>query len=196
MYFLASSMETVLEGRLLDDLPPDLVTALATFCQERQGAKSPISRSGLLVQDLMLKHAGWLAELDIGRPTGGARKWRPHIGSSGNSPRPSPSLLSPGPSPSLLPRGSPRLSPSNSPALAPLRESDEPFAMDEDFSLDASPSRLSFASAQAQGTPLSGKRRPSVQMASSPSAPSFTPLGSPPPPRLQPWGTAVPDHAK
>lgn len=200
MYFLASSMETVLEGRLLDDLPPDLITALATFCQERQGAKSPISRSGLLVQELMIKHANWIAELDVGRPTGGAKKWKPHISSS-NSPRPSPSLLSPGPSPSLQPRLSPRLSPNSSPSLRPLREdSDEPFEMDEDFALDsASPSRPSFSTAggASQAGPSGTRRKSSiVAMGSSPAAPSFTQLGSPPPPRLQPWSAAASSASK
>lgn len=197
MYFLASSMETVLEGRFLDDLPPDLVTALAAFCQERQGAKSPISRSGLLVQELMDKHSSWLAEQDIPRQTGGARKWRPHIGN--NSPRPSPNLLSPGPSPSLQPRRSPRLSPATSPNLPPVREGqDEPFAMDDDdFSLDAaSPSRLGLNVGSPSAVSI-GKRRASVQAtSSSPSSASFTQLGSPPPPRLQPWSSAVPTSTK
>lgn len=122
-------METVLEGRFLDDLPPPLLNAVADFVKERQGAKMPLSRSGFLITELMEKHADWLSELDIGRPTGGARKWRPSIP---RSPALSPTgFLTPGPSPNLYPRGSPALSPS----LNPLREDDEPFTMD-DFSLE------------------------------------------------------------
>lgn len=127
-------METVLESRLLDDLPPPLVVAVAEFVRERQGAKMPLSRSGILVSELMEKHSGWLSELDIGRPTGGARKWKPSTMIGPKSPRISPSMLSPGPSPQIYPIGS-RGSPSSSPNLLPLREDDEPFAMD-DFSLE------------------------------------------------------------
>ena len=84
-------METVLESRsinvlvlsaglhanitsqhsLLDDLPPDLIEAVSNFCRERQGARMPISRSGLLTQELMDKHRLWLADLDVAKATGG-----------------------------------------------------------------------------------------------------------------------------
>lgn len=142
----------------------------------------PISRSGLLVQEAMLKHAGWLAELDLGKPTGGARKFRPVVS---RSPGPSPSLLSPGPSPQLRPGGSPRVrphnaSPTTSPSLQPLNEaSDEPFAMD-DFSLDSAPPFAAITN---------GRRRMSTPQPPSPLTPSFTPIGSPPPLRLQPWNS-------
>ncbi|KAK4703901.1 inhibitor of Bruton tyrosine kinase, partial [Phenoliferia sp. Uapishka_3] len=177
LYFLASSMETVLESRLLDDLPSDLVEAVSSFCRERQGARMPISRSGLLTQELMMKHGSWLADLDFGRPTGGAAKWRPTI------PR------SPGPSFAPSPGGSPRMTPKTFPAKQrqslpiPREASDEvlTFAMDEDdFALDA-------PGLQYQ-TPLGRQRRTSLQAGTSSSpSPSFTPIGSPPPSRLQPW---------
>ncbi|KAI5481874.1 BTB domain and ankyrin repeat containing protein [Pseudohyphozyma bogoriensis] len=195
MHFIACSMETVLEGRLLDDLPPDLLAAVSAFCQERQGARLPISRSGLLVSDLMAKHSSWVADLDLAKPTGGARKFKATVP---RSPGPSPSLLSPAASPHLLPHTSPQMratpvSPSTSPLLQPAREShDEPFSMDDDFSLDSSPVRPTFAGSSSS-TPgmLTPARRVSVPgQFGSPSTPSFTPLGSPPPPRLQPW-TAV-----
>ena len=199
MHFIASSMETVLEGRLLDDLPPDLVAAVSAFCQERQGARMPISRSGMLVQDLMIKHADWLADLDVGWSTGAARKWR---AVTPRSPAPSPSLLSPGPSPQLLPRTSPHVRPQDhsntSPALQPLREMDEPFAMDEDFSLDASPppSRSSPAGGATAIPSLPRNRKASTPLSYSPSTSSFMPLGLPPPSRLQAWSKPVPSLAK
>lgn len=196
--FLASSMETVLEGRLLDDLPPDLISSLSTFVQERQGARMPISRSGMLVDDLMIKHKSWLAEQDIAIQSGGAKKWRPSMLNS-RSPGPSPNLLSPGPSPQLRPTRSPRIaprdSPNTSPALQPLRESNEPFPMDEDFSLDGiSPqSRSPVIGANAPYRIPMPKNSSGKSRLNSPTTASFTPLGSPPPSRLQPWSKSIPD---
>lgn len=68
MHFLASSMETALETGLLDDLPPDLLTALTAFVRERQGAKMPISRSNFLFQELLTRHQEFYDALDVGRP--------------------------------------------------------------------------------------------------------------------------------
>ncbi|GAA6019125.1 hypothetical protein JCM11491_002856 [Sporobolomyces phaffii] len=195
MYFLTTSMETVLESYLLEELPADLLVALTSFVQERQGAKSPVSRSGLLLQELLAKHAEYVSDLDVGRPTGGYKRYRPNIASASNS-RPSPSLLSPGPSPQLAPTlsKSPRMrpagSPNASPSLPAVREADEPFALDEDFLLDQTTS--------PKPTPVAGsKRRQSyVPLSASPSQPSFMPLGSPPPARLQPWAQAPPEAAK
>ncbi|KAM0792087.1 hypothetical protein ACM66B_004791 [Microbotryomycetes sp. NB124-2] len=189
MYYLASSMETVLENRLLDDLPDELVKSLTDFCQERQGAKSPVSRSGMLVMDLMSKHLSWLSEQDVARQTGGARKWKPKMGgldgqTNGGSPRPSPSMLSPGPSPRLNARPSPRLTPVTSPPMPAVRETDDFFAMDEDFALDAATPASRPPIVQSAG----GDRRKSVTGTS-------MMLGSPPPNRLQPWAAPSPPQA-
>ncbi|GAA5907521.1 uncharacterized protein JCM6883_001232 [Sporobolomyces salmoneus] len=198
MYFLTTSMETVLESYLLEDLPTDLLVALTAFVQERQGAKSPISRSGLLLQELLAKHAEYVSDLDVGRPTGGHRKFRPNIPSSNS--RPSPSLLSPGPSPQLAPTlsKSPRMrptgSPNASPSLPAVREDDEPFALDEDFLLDQTTSPKPASSSTSVST---AKRRQSyVPLSASPSQPSFMPLGSPPPSRLQPWAQVTPEATR
>ncbi|GAA5985736.1 hypothetical protein JCM5350_007474 [Sporobolomyces pararoseus] len=198
MYFLTTSMETVLESYLLEELPADLLTALTGFVQERQGAKSPISRSGLLVQELLAKHSEYLADFDVGKPTGGYRKFKPNIFSSTS--KPSPSLLSPGPSPQLAPTPSrsPRMrptgSPNASPSLAAVREDDEPFAFDEDFLLDQA---TSPKTTPAQAPIGSSKRRQSyVPLSASPSQPSFMPLGSPPPARLQPWASVAPEATR
>ncbi|GAA5933454.1 uncharacterized protein JCM15063_001318 [Sporobolomyces koalae] len=199
MYFLTTSMETVLESYLLEELPSDLLSALTAFVQERQGAKSPVSRSGLLVQEVLAKHADYLADLDVGRPTGGYKRYRPSI-APGSQSRPSPSLLSPGPSPQLAPTPSksPRVrpvgSPNASPSLPAVREADEPFAFDEDFLLDQGPSPKPTA---APPLVSMGKRRQSyVPLSASPSQPSFMPLGSPPPARLQPWAQMTPETTK
>ncbi|KDE03212.1 hypothetical protein, variant [Microbotryum lychnidis-dioicae p1A1 Lamole] len=197
MHYLASSMETALENRLLDDLTPELLKALTEFVQERQGNKMPVTRSGYLVNDLMAKHASFVADLDIGRPTGGARRWRPVIGNS-SSPRPSPNLLSPGPSPLMIPRWSPTIrsphlpSPTGSPSMpAHNLDFEDMFTMDEDFSLDGTVPATKPASTSNPATPiLPPIRRQSVKTcfgSASPGGANFTTLGSPPPPRLQPW---------
>ncbi|GAA6003739.1 hypothetical protein JCM10207_003573 [Rhodosporidiobolus poonsookiae] len=190
MYFLSSSMETALEGGLLDDLPSDLLVALTAFVQERQGAKMPVSRSGLLLQEVLAKHADYLADIDVGRPTGAAKRYKPSIVPA--SPKPSPSLLSPQLSPQLQPTKSPRMQPKPSPSLAPVGEVDEPFALDEDFLLEPSTStaQRGVTSPPPQAIPSMARRRSSVApVSSSPSQASFMPLGSPPPSRLQPWSS-------
>ncbi|KAK4052965.1 hypothetical protein OIO90_004089 [Microbotryomycetes sp. JL221] len=197
MYYLASSMETVLENRLLDDLPDELVRSLTEFCQERQGAKSPISRSGMLIQDIMTKHSAWLSDQDVARQTGGARKWKPKMGGDA-SPRPSPSMLSPGPSPHLnaTRRLSPRLTPAMSPPTRAVKDSDDLFAMDEDFSLDNSIGRnqsFSAAGAAAAGLNTVDSRKSSLPQTPGTSSMS---LGSPPPNRLQPWAAPTSPPAR
>ncbi|GAA6032146.1 hypothetical protein JCM8097_007096 [Rhodosporidiobolus ruineniae] len=205
MYFLSSSMETALEADLLGDLPSDLLAALTAFVQERQGAKMPVSRSGLLLQEVLAKHADYLADVDVGRPTGAAKRYRPAI--VPNSPKPSSAVLSPHTSPSFGPVKSPRMLPKQSPSLAPVGEVDEPFALDEDFLLDASGAG-SGATTPRGGLGLTspppqpigmGRRRSSLApstsatpLSSSPSQASYMPLGSPPPQRLQPWSSPAP----
>ncbi|GAA5990096.1 hypothetical protein JCM10908_005820 [Rhodotorula pacifica] len=199
MHYLASSMETVLETDLLDELPADLISALTAFVRERQGAKHPIARSGVLVNELVARHAEYYAETDVARPTGAAKRYRPVI--VPNSPRPSPSQFSPALSPQLAPTNlaqrSPLVRAAGSPALSPsmpaLREVDEPFALDEDFMLDAPVSSSSarpsgITSPSSASQPILGRRRSSLAPPNgSPSQASFMPLGSPPPTRLQPW---------
>ncbi|GAA5880086.1 hypothetical protein JCM3774_003304 [Rhodotorula dairenensis] len=199
MYYLASSMETVLETDLLDELPADLVHALTAFVRERQGAKHPIARSGVLVQDLIARHLEYYTDTDVARPTGAAKRYRPMI--VPNSPRPSPSQFSPALSPQLAPTNSAPRSPlvraSGSPAVSPslpaLREADEPFALDEDFMLDApqpgtSSRTAGVTSPPSASQPILGRRRSSLAPPNgSPGQASFMPLGSPPPTRLQPW---------
>ncbi|GAA5832398.1 hypothetical protein JCM11251_006438 [Rhodosporidiobolus azoricus] len=199
MYYLSSSMETALEDGLLDALPPDLLVRLAAFVQERQGAKMPVSRSGLLLQELLAKHADYLADIDVGRPTGAAKRYRPVIVS--NSPKPSPSHLSPQPSPQLAPSRSPRMQATkSSPSLPPVGEADEPFSLDEDFLLDGATSTsrgLALPSGMvsppgSQTYSLSRRRSSLAPLSSSPSQSSYMPLGSPPPQRLQPWLAPAP----
>lgn len=68
--YMSVNMETLLEARLLDDLPPRLVRQLATAVRECQAAKSPFSRTQLPVNLATAVHAHheWLAEQDIPGP--------------------------------------------------------------------------------------------------------------------------------
>lgn len=146
----------------------------------------PITRSGILVSELLIKHAGWLSDLDVGKPTGGYRKVRAIVPPKSPGPSPSFLLLSPGPSPQLHPRKSPLMrptkSPAGSPALKPLREIDEPFAMDEDFSLDQAPVRNPSMLNLARG----GGSARNTGVTSSPL------LGATSPPSKSQWGSIAP----
>lgn len=61
-------METLLESRMLDDLPNDIIKQLGAFVRERQAEKLPIARSNVLVNKAMDIHAEWLALQDIPQP--------------------------------------------------------------------------------------------------------------------------------
>lgn len=130
MDYLACSMETALEGRLLDHLSPEIINAISIYVQGRQALRLPLSRSGILVSDLMVKWSSYISDLDYSRPTGGAFKFSMLKGKGRltRSPHLTPTVLSAAASPRIR-------SPATSPFLPPLRES-IPFEMD-DFSLDA-----------------------------------------------------------
>ncbi|KAI9453100.1 hypothetical protein BJY52DRAFT_1290801 [Lactarius psammicola] len=68
--YMSVNMETLLEARLLDDLPPRLVRQLASAVRGYQAAKSPFSRMQLPVNLAAAVHAhhDWLAEQDIPGP--------------------------------------------------------------------------------------------------------------------------------
>lgn len=68
--YIAVNMETLLEARLLDDMPPRLVRQLAGAVREHQAAKSPFSRTQLPVKLTAAIHAHheWLIEQDIPGP--------------------------------------------------------------------------------------------------------------------------------
>lgn len=65
--YMSVNMETLLEARLLDDLPPRLVRQLSSAVRGYQAAKLPFSRMQLPVNLAAAVHAHdeWLAEQDI-----------------------------------------------------------------------------------------------------------------------------------
>ncbi|KZS93259.1 RCC1/BLIP-II protein [Sistotremastrum niveocremeum HHB9708] len=66
--FIAANMETMLENRLLDDMPLDLLRELASAIRLHQSTKSPFTRTDRFVQDLLVKWADFLASEDIPQP--------------------------------------------------------------------------------------------------------------------------------
>lgn len=65
---MTANMESLLESRMLDDMPYALVKQLAKFARQQQLEKSPFSRSGVSVEKAMEKHAEWLKLQDIPEP--------------------------------------------------------------------------------------------------------------------------------
>jgi hypothetical protein len=65
---MTANMESLLESRMLDDMPYALVKQLAKFARQQQLEKSPFSRSGVFVEKAIEKHAEWLKLQDIPEP--------------------------------------------------------------------------------------------------------------------------------
>ena len=66
--YMTANMESLLESRMLDDMPYALVKQLAKFARQQQLEKSPFSRSGLFIEKAMEKHAEWLKLQDVPEP--------------------------------------------------------------------------------------------------------------------------------
>ena len=63
--YLAQNLETFLEGRMLDDLPMNLIRQFAEFVRGRQAQKLPVTRSGKMVDKALETWKDWLALQDI-----------------------------------------------------------------------------------------------------------------------------------
>lgn len=128
--YLAINMEVFLEGRMLEDLAPDLIKQLSAFVRAEQAKKYPLSRSTRIVDKAMETWGDWLALQDIPQPI--VPSFRPRAFKD------SPKLSPPGPTK----RGNRQsnVSVPNSPLLRPTFSSrpaatgipdDEVFMMDE-----------------------------------------------------------------
>ncbi|KAI0291504.1 hypothetical protein B0F90DRAFT_1823827 [Multifurca ochricompacta] len=155
--YIAVNMETLLEARLLDDLPPRLIKQLAGAVRGHQAAKSPFARSQQPVNLVAAvnKHSNWLAMQDIPFPI---VRSQPNLQSK-SSPRVTrkPSLpTSPGSKPTLL----------HTPPLL-INASEDLFSMDEAFvpplNLDQSTPAEEFGHTPKAG-PWKGKSTPKVDM--------------------------------
>ncbi|KAF8325428.1 uncharacterized protein EI90DRAFT_3072829 [Cantharellus anzutake] len=104
--FIAVNAECMLECRLLDGLPSEVVASLAATVRQQQAKEFPVSRSNQKVQAAMERNADWLHELDVPQPI--MRSWkailamRPFVRKSptnvttgGRARRPSPSAVLP-----------------------------------------------------------------------------------------------------
>jgi inhibitor of Bruton tyrosine kinase len=65
---MARNLETLLEQRTLEDLPADLIKQFSAFIREEQRRKSPLSRSGTLVEEKMRKWREWVDAEDWPAP--------------------------------------------------------------------------------------------------------------------------------
>ncbi|OCH89259.1 hypothetical protein OBBRIDRAFT_842555 [Obba rivulosa] len=63
--YMAACMETLLESRMLEDLPPDLVKQLSIYVRQQQARKYPVSRSNKVVDKAMAAYGDWLAQQDL-----------------------------------------------------------------------------------------------------------------------------------
>ena len=124
--FMAVNMDFLLDSGILDDLDPTMVKQLTGYIRAKQEEESPITRSGRLTNDVMTRHADWLAsqppsppEIDLLQ-----EEFLTVVRSPPKMRRKTSSLnqdSSPHPSPPLRPQRAIRRPPSN----------DEIFAMDE-----------------------------------------------------------------
>ncbi|KAG2131671.1 hypothetical protein DEU56DRAFT_454262 [Suillus clintonianus] len=63
--YITANLEMMLEGRMLEDLELSVVRQLSEYICSAQMTKSPVSRSNLLANKALRKHAEWLAQQDI-----------------------------------------------------------------------------------------------------------------------------------
>lgn len=131
--YITANLETMLESRMLEDLDPSVLRQLSEYTCNAQMTKSPVSRSNLLANEALRKHADWLARQDI--PVVFEPVDRPQVHRD---------------SPKSLTAGSIRTRPMSSLSVDPAADSrkaidaglsgDELFAMDEVPSPDITPS--------------------------------------------------------
>ncbi|TDL26497.1 hypothetical protein BD410DRAFT_522344 [Rickenella mellea] len=80
--YMACNMETLLESRMLDDLPHDVIKNFSASLRILQAQKSPIARSDRIINKAMDTYADWLAQQDIPQPVVRAASNRGPIHSS------------------------------------------------------------------------------------------------------------------
>jgi hypothetical protein len=156
------NMECLLEGRLLDDLAPNLFTELAKFVRDQQAKKLPVSKSNKLVDQALLDHADWLALQDIPQPI--IRASSKHVPTKA-SPK-----ISPTPTPSK-PRRSPGLLPLPSPVTSPALKGRENAHLDGLFTMDEDPEEAIPALNLSSSPPASSPVSKQPQTARAPSSP-------------------------
>lgn len=66
--YMTANMETLLEGRMLDDLTPSLIKQLTEFVRTQQAEKFSVTRSTEIFDRAMHGHGEWLTLQDIPQP--------------------------------------------------------------------------------------------------------------------------------
>jgi hypothetical protein len=66
--YMAANMESLLESRILDDIPQHLLVQLSIFITKKQTEKSKFTRTSDYLDTLFAKHWDWLASEDIPSP--------------------------------------------------------------------------------------------------------------------------------
>src|ERR1700734_3021034 len=66
--YMATNMETLLEGRMLDDLTPNLIKQLTEFVRKQQAEKFAVTRSPKIFDRAVQNYGEWLALQDIPQP--------------------------------------------------------------------------------------------------------------------------------
>ncbi|KAL5492938.1 hypothetical protein ACEPAI_4386 [Sanghuangporus weigelae] len=89
--YLAWNLETLLESRMLDDLPVHLLRQLADFIRARQSEKLPVTRSEMMVEKALETWKDWLALQDIPQTIVPGRK--SYAGHTRHSPKLSPEMV-------------------------------------------------------------------------------------------------------
>ncbi|KAG2363543.1 hypothetical protein BDR07DRAFT_1403884 [Suillus spraguei] len=63
--YITANLEMMLEGRMLEDLDPSVVRQISEYIRSAQMTKSPVSRSNLLANEALRKHAEWLSQQEF-----------------------------------------------------------------------------------------------------------------------------------
>ncbi|EJC99723.1 uncharacterized protein FOMMEDRAFT_170318 [Fomitiporia mediterranea MF3/22] len=176
--YLSRNIETLLESRMLDDLSEQLIRQLSLFVRDLQAEKSPMSRTGKVVEKALEAWKDWLVLQDIPQPIIPGRRTTP--GAIRHSPKLSPLATGSTTRRIRRPSGEP-LSSSYSPPIehrlgttplsAPIRDapaevSDDIFIMDDvrdeipPISLPAAQGSPNVGPARGPQAPASGTYSP------------------------------------
>lgn len=75
--YMARNLETLLEHRMLDELPADLVKQFSAFVRAEQTRKAPVSRSGRIAAEAVARHREWVDMQDWPSPVVRSTQPRP-----------------------------------------------------------------------------------------------------------------------
>lgn len=74
---MARNLETLLEHRMLDELPADLIKQFSHFVRGEQTRKAPVARSGRIAEEAMVRNRTWVDAQDWPSPVVRSTQPRP-----------------------------------------------------------------------------------------------------------------------